>query len=409
MTTDLVDNYFESIGIGRPKSEAVYVKHGRKRYGRAFEELTNLISDRAGGLEADPYELKNSSLDFSLYVGEYFVSNTWREFASWLVKENLPPPSEVLDLGCENGVLTCFYANLWPDAKIVGVDQSSAAVVAARELAKRLGLGNVSFEQSDARQFLGANGGRFQIITATFTMHELLNGPRARKPFTWQGEYERIEDVSLTDADHYAVGILKAVGKALADGGIFISLDRLPNLASTWWYTQCLEEAGMKVSLNRSHRIEWNQPAKDKESAPITVARIARNGEPKTSPEEIISLASFRDLCKLNINFDGNIADTFVRSIGPTEILFEAVCKYRDGSEIQTIRLLKAPTLLVGHDFNNHGAQRASVFPLIALPEALSQIRSAITSELEPHCTVRETVTDAAKLLLSRLDCPTLL
>jgi hypothetical protein len=29
-----------------------------------------------------------------------------------------------------------------------------------------------------------------------------LNGPRARKPFTWQGEYERIEDVSLTDCAH---------------------------------------------------------------------------------------------------------------------------------------------------------------------------------------------------------------
>jgi trans-aconitate methyltransferase len=103
-------------------------------------------------------------------VGEFFVSNTWREFASWLVKVNLPPPSEALDLGCENGVLTCFYANLWPDAKIVGVDQSSAAVVAAREWAKRLELDHVSFEQSDARQFLAANAGRFQIITATFTM-----------------------------------------------------------------------------------------------------------------------------------------------------------------------------------------------------------------------------------------------
>jgi hypothetical protein len=42
---------------------------------------------------------------------------------------------------------------------------TSAAVMAARELAKRLGLGNVSFEQSDARQFLEANASRFQIIT----------------------------------------------------------------------------------------------------------------------------------------------------------------------------------------------------------------------------------------------------
>jgi cyclopropane fatty-acyl-phospholipid synthase-like methyltransferase len=57
----------------------------------------------------------------------------------------------VLDLGCENGVLTCFYAILWPDEKVFGVKRSQAAVSAARELAKRLGLANVSFEQKGAR------------------------------------------------------------------------------------------------------------------------------------------------------------------------------------------------------------------------------------------------------------------
>jgi hypothetical protein len=126
----------------------------------------------------------------------------------------------------------------------------------------------------------------------------------------------------------------------------------------------------------------------------------------KTTPTEIISLATFKELSALNMNFREDMADTFVRSIGPTEIMFEAVCEYRDGSGIRTIRLLKAPTLLVVHDFTNHGFQAASVAPLVALPEALSQLRT-VTSELEAHCTVRETVTDAAKLLLSRLDCPT--
>jgi SAM-dependent methyltransferase len=249
MTRDAVESYFKSVGIGRPKSDAVYVKRGRARFGKAFEELTFLIGARANGAEVDPYELKNSSLDLSLYAGEHHTSTMWREFASWVVRENLPPPLELLDIGCENGVLTCFYASLWPDAKVIGIDQSPAAVAAAHQLAQRLKLGNVSFEQANARRFIDANPGRFQIIMATHMMHEFLNGAATRKPFKWEQAYERIEDVVLSDADRHAIETLMAVTGALAHDGILISLDRSPTLASQWWYTQCLEEAGMKISL----------------------------------------------------------------------------------------------------------------------------------------------------------------
>jgi SAM-dependent methyltransferase len=404
MTSDLVENYFKSIGIRRAKSQAVFEKHGRQRFGKAFEQLRFIVAQRESGVESDPYEIKNSSLDLSLYVGEYHTSGMWREFASWLVRENLPSPSEVLDLGCENGVLTCFYASPWPDAKVVGVERSQAAVSAAGELAKRLGLANVSFERADARHFLDANPGRFQIILATLVMHEFLKGPAARKPFKWDGEYERIEDVILMDADLHAVEALKAVGKALADDGLLISLDRSPNLASKWWYAQCVEKAGMKVSLTRCHSIEC-QGVAGSEIFPITVSRFAREGEPKTTPAEIVSLSSFREFSALKMHFREDLADTFVRSIGPAEIMFDAVCEYLDGSGIRTIRLLKAPALLVLHDFTNHGYQTASIAPLVALPEVLGQCR-AITSQLEAHCTVQQTVTDAAKLWLSRLDYP---
>jgi SAM-dependent methyltransferase len=227
-------SYFKSLGIGRPKSDAVFEKRGRARFGKAFEELTFVMKARGNGVEVDPYELKNSSLDLSLYVGESASSNMW--FASWVVCENLPPPLELLDIGCENGVLTCFYASLWPDAKVIGIDQSPVAVAAARQLAQRLNLGNVSFEHADARQFLDTNVGRFQIITATHVMHEFLSRAAARKPFEWEQAYERIEDVVLSDADCHAIETLNAVTGALAHGGILISLDRSPTLASQWWY-----------------------------------------------------------------------------------------------------------------------------------------------------------------------------
>jgi hypothetical protein len=86
--------------------------------------------------------------------------------------------------------------------------------------------------------------------------------------------------------------------------------------------------------------------------------------------------------------------------------MFDAVCEYLDGSGIRTIRLLKAPTFLVLHDFTNRGFRTAWIVPLVALPGTLSQC-NVLASELEAHCTVQKSVAEAAILWLSRLDCPT--
>jgi SAM-dependent methyltransferase len=326
MSIELVEKYLASIGVRRPKSWPIFVKQGRRRFGKPFEDLMLVIQDRANGVvKDDPYALKNSSLELSLYVGEYYASSMWREFASWLVRENMDRPSQVLDIGCENGVLTCFYGSLWPDAKVVGIERCSAAIASARKLAANLGLANVAFEHADARDYLGANGDRFQIIMASLVMHEMLERDGARKPFQWNGEYERIEDIALTNADVHAIQTLKAVGGALTENGFLISVDRSPTAATTWWYVQCLEEAGMKVSLSRSHMIECQGPSRG-EGFALTVARRARRGESRTAAEEIVSLASFKKLAAMKMSFQEGVADVIVRSLGPTEVMFEAVC-----------------------------------------------------------------------------------
>ena len=86
MTSDPVESYFRSIDIRRAKSQAVFEKLGRKRFGKTFEQLLFIVAQRESGVEIDPYEVKNSSLDLSLYVGEYHASGMWRGFASWLAR-----------------------------------------------------------------------------------------------------------------------------------------------------------------------------------------------------------------------------------------------------------------------------------------------------------------------------------
>jgi hypothetical protein len=46
--------------------------------GKTFEQLLFIVAQRESGVEIDPYEVKNSSLDLSLYVGEYHASGMWR-------------------------------------------------------------------------------------------------------------------------------------------------------------------------------------------------------------------------------------------------------------------------------------------------------------------------------------------
>jgi tRNA G46 methylase TrmB len=57
--------------------------------------------------------------------------------------------TRVLDFGCGVGILTTFYAGLFPDRVFVGLDRSAASIAAARQQASELGLANVQFECVD--------------------------------------------------------------------------------------------------------------------------------------------------------------------------------------------------------------------------------------------------------------------
>ncbi|ETJ33131.1 hypothetical protein Q604_UNBC12421G0001, partial [human gut metagenome] len=59
---------------------------------------------------------------------------------------------KVLDLGCDNGITTCFVANLYPNSEIIGVDKCKKGIKCAEEIAQKLGVKNVKFEAVDAKK-----------------------------------------------------------------------------------------------------------------------------------------------------------------------------------------------------------------------------------------------------------------
>lgn len=83
-----------------------------------------------------------------------------------LALQRIPPQSgfRVLDLGTGTGAIALSIAHARPDAEVVAVDASEAALAVARENAQRLALRNVSFVQSDWFAALGAL--RFDLIVS---------------------------------------------------------------------------------------------------------------------------------------------------------------------------------------------------------------------------------------------------
>ncbi len=59
------------------------------------------------------------------------------------------PPSTILDMGTGSGCLAVTAGLLYPDAEVLAVDNATEALTLAKENAKRLEAGNVTFQELD--------------------------------------------------------------------------------------------------------------------------------------------------------------------------------------------------------------------------------------------------------------------
>src|SRR5262249_10952912 len=76
-------------------------------------------------------------------------------------------PIRVLDIGCGDGLITCFLAFLYPDADVIALDLCGLCLVPTRMLAARLGLANLHIIQGDAVDLRSIFRGRyFDVVLA---------------------------------------------------------------------------------------------------------------------------------------------------------------------------------------------------------------------------------------------------
>jgi SAM-dependent methyltransferase len=155
-------------------------------------------------------------------------------------------PGRILDLGCGDGLATCFYAVHFPNAEVFALDGCKLCLSTTRAIASRLGLRNVRIVEGEISQ-LGSlfDGAHFDAIVArSLVLHRLLHAQRDRQDDDSQFPVSTIADVARASRM-----LLRP------NGGVLISTERWDRAADLRYWASTVADAGFLVDWSASRSI----------------------------------------------------------------------------------------------------------------------------------------------------------
>ncbi|MGG3471449.1 methyltransferase domain-containing protein [Neobacillus pocheonensis] len=262
-----ISAYYKTLGIKECKSKRGFWKHVTEVDSVLAEDLEPLISRKKQG---NLYEVKNETLPFSLAV-ESWTKSFHHSFLTWINRQKHFKPKRILEIGCDNGLLACWYATSFPDAEIVGIDQSENGIRCAQELANQLDITNVSFYQIDflelKERFLINS---FDLIISVRTFHEIM-GP------LFIPKYWSLLDCLKENPTYGDCLYLQTVDDLLTDDGTYLSCERFENPADVGKWANSLKQANLHVQWDDCDIIDYHELG-TKKRTPIIVATKRETG-----------------------------------------------------------------------------------------------------------------------------------
>lgn len=254
---DAALEYMLQLGITPAKSAS----GAREQIRRVMDvdALTRLLeSDEADRDPAAFYRFKNQTLDAGLTFSGAFSGEILRKMCAEIDAhpecfrrspgaeatgpEEGPAAgnrgssgrSRILEVGCDCGIIACFLAKRFPEARITGLDRCEESVAAAQELAARLRLTNAEFLTGTPETLSPG----FDAVVTLRTMHE--NCVVADEETLSPEEYEK----ACTEA---LEGYAAALSALLVPGGRLFTVERADTEELLRAWQAALAAAGITV------------------------------------------------------------------------------------------------------------------------------------------------------------------
>lgn len=185
-----VQQFLDAIGITPRRVVDDFETFLVAKYGAAGTAFLDLSRGRADATEQDTayarlveqlYQAKNANWELSRDITSQYAGRQYANYLSLFVAVKEPPDAtRILDIGCDNGLATCFYASQFPNAEVFGIDRCAEGIACAEHLARILGLKNVTFIHGDA--FASGLDSRYaegcDLVAMTLSGYEALTDPR---------------------------------------------------------------------------------------------------------------------------------------------------------------------------------------------------------------------------------------
>ncbi len=220
---DIGQSYLNQLGIDSPKeSKMLYFQFSAKfgeTKGRGM--LTDLYRkireyETNGSYLDEFYEMKNETLEKALLFNGGYQADAYRQQCNWIIENHDLFGREILDAGCECGVLSCFLAMVFPNSHITAVDQSENAIKAAKKLAEKLEVSNITFIHGKLEELQGK---QFDTVFASRLLQENCEMGQVMSEFKLLKE--EAEEFSENIKD-----FAKLMADLVAEDGFFISSER---------------------------------------------------------------------------------------------------------------------------------------------------------------------------------------
>lgn len=353
----LVIQYLNKLGLKPYKNNRQFWDDLKRRHN---QDIVNQLSEKMKVNDTDLdslsafYELKNSSLSLSIDVSK-ISADLYKKYFDWFTTQKGQAPKRILEVGCDNGIVACFLATLYPDSEVIGIDHRLNTIERAKELAEKLNLSNVSFIQMEIGEVATRfDKQSFDLIVSLSVFHELLN---LQTPRYWSiGE---LLEMNETIDDTSSFISLKTLLKNNPSSK-WISCERLPFMGAISVWAKAITASGFHILWDEMQYLHF-QELGEQQKMPIFIASTQNNID---LLEKVYAFESKDKVLQL---FDGKTlkepeAEIVFEQTEDKEFVKGVEIHFTNGSGNMRIECWKTREKIFLYQFTNIGYRELKVF-----------------------------------------------